>query len=60
MSDHSWNGLLQSGSHDISLGGMNRTLAATHELRVGVYVGQDDHHVALTLQHPTTLTLTTP
>ena len=35
VSDHSWNGLLQWGQHDISLGGMNRTLAATHELRVG-------------------------
>ena len=33
---------------------------ATPELPVRLYVGQGDHHVALTLQHPTTLTLTTP
>jgi putative nucleotidyltransferase with HDIG domain len=60
VSDNPWNGLLQWGQHDISLGTVNRTLAATHELRMRLYAGGGDQRVALTLQHPTSLTLTTP
>ena len=60
VSDNPWNGLLQWGQHDISLGAQNRTLAAGHELRVRLYAGNGDQRVALASDLPTSLTLTTP
>jgi putative nucleotidyltransferase with HDIG domain len=60
VSDNPWNGLLQWGEHDISLGTVNRTLVPGHELRVRIYVGSGDQRVALAGDLPTSLTLTTP
>ena len=36
LTDNSWNGLLSWGQHDISVGTVNRTLPAGHELRLGL------------------------
>ena len=60
VSDNPWNGLLQWGAHDISLGTQNRVLAAGHELRVRLYAGNGDQRVALAADLPTSLTFTTP
>ena len=60
LTDNTWNGLLSWGQHDISVGTVNRTLAAGHELRVRLYVGSGDQRVAMTAGLPTSLTLTTP
>ena len=60
LSDNTWNGLLSWGQHDISVGTVNRTLAAGHELRVRLYVGDGDQYVAMTAALPSSLTLTTP
>ena len=60
VSDNSWNGLLTWGRHDLSLGTVNRTLIAGHELRLRLYVGQGDQWVAMTAALPSSLTLTIP
>ena len=60
VSDNPWNGLLQWGEHDISLGAVNRTLAPGRELRVRIYAGSGDQRVALAGDLPTSLTYTTP
>ena len=60
LSDNTWNGLLFWGQHDISVGTVNRTLPAGHELRVRLLVGQGDQWVAMTAALPSSLTLTIP
>jgi putative nucleotidyltransferase with HDIG domain len=55
-----WNGLGQWAQHDFTVGTVNRTLAAGHELRLRLYVGQGDQWIAMTAALPTSLTLTTP
>jgi hypothetical protein len=60
LSDSTWNGLLSWGQHDISVGTVNRTLPAGHELRVRLLVGQGDQWVAMTAALPSSLTLTIP
>jgi hypothetical protein len=55
-----WNSLAQWAQHDITIGTVNRTLPAGHELRVRLYVGQGDQWIAMTAALPTSLTLTTP
>ena len=52
VSDNPWNGLLQWGEHDISLGAVNRTLAPGRELRVRIYAGSGDQRVALGRRPP--------
>ncbi len=60
VSDDSWNGFLAWGQHDISVGTVNHTLLAGHELRLRLYVGQGDQWVAMTAGLPSSLTLTVP
>jgi hypothetical protein len=60
LADNSWNGLLSWGQHDISVGTVNRTLPAGHELRVRLLVGRGDQWVAMTAGLPSSLTLTVP
>jgi hypothetical protein len=60
ISDNPWNGLLSWGEHNLSLGAVNRTLAAGHELRLRLYVGNGDQQVALAGDLASTLTLTVP
>ncbi len=55
-----WNGPGQWAQHDFTVGTVNRTLAAGHELRLRLYVGQGDQWIAMTAALPTSLTLTTP
>ena len=60
VSDNPWNGLLSWAQHDISVGTVNQTLAAGHELRVRLYVGQGTQHVAMTAALPSFLSITVP
>jgi putative nucleotidyltransferase with HDIG domain len=58
-----FNGLLGLGfwtSNDITVGTVNRTLPAGHELRLRLYSGSGDQWVAMTAGLPTSLTLTVP
>jgi hypothetical protein len=57
FSANSWNGLLSWGQHDISVGTVNATLAAGHELRLRLYVGHGDQWVAMTAALPSSLSL---
>ena len=58
LTSHSWLGL--GAMDDISVGTVNRTLAAGHELRVRLYSGIGDQWVAMTQSLPSYLTLTVP
>ena len=60
LTDNPWNGLSLWGQHDISVGAVNRTLAAGHELRLRLYVGNGDQLIAMTAALPSSLTLTEP
>ncbi|MDX6631087.1 MAG: hypothetical protein QOH00_3333 [Gaiellales bacterium] len=60
LSDNTWNGSLSWGQHDISVGTVNRTLPAGHELRVRLLVGHGDQWVAMTATLPSSLSLTIP
>ena len=55
-----WNAFGQWAQHDITVGSVNRTLPAGHELRLRLYVGQSDQWIAMTAALPTSLTITTP
>jgi hypothetical protein len=58
--DASWNGFLSWGQHDISVGTVNRTIPAGHELRLELQVGHGDQRVAMTAALPGSLSLTIP
>ncbi len=60
LSSHGLLGLGIWVSHDITVGTVNRTLPAGHELRLRLYSGSGDMWVAMTGDLPSTLTLTVP
>ena len=60
LTSHDWLGLGLWAEHEISVGTVNRTLPAGHELRLRLYSGIGDQWVAMTQSLPSYLTLTVP
>ena len=60
LTSHGLLGLGLWASNDITVGTVNRTLPAGHELRLRVYSGSGDQWIAMTAGLSSSLTLTVP
>ena len=59
-SPNNWIGLGLGSQHDVTVGSVNRTLPAGHELRIGLYVTSGDEWVAMTSSFPSSLEPSVP